>query len=225
MGAIITIAFGVLLLGVPFDPGAVSWIALAVVMLLGIVSIFAIGVLLAAICLQTRQESWHYPEAVAGALFLVSGAVFPLSVLPEPVQALGLVTPLPWWIEGVRHAIFPGGTSGIGGPGSLWTSVTGTASPDPDDRRRRLLLTGALVTLAATGIFRSASAARRIAGCWTGRLAPDGGIDQRDADLRGQSRARTSRRSSAPSARSSTSAACATSCWSRRRTGSSCRAS
>jgi ABC-2 type transport system permease protein len=155
MGAFITIAVGVLFLGVSFDPAVVSWIMLAVVMALGIGSIIAIGVLMAAVCLQTRQESWSYPEAMAGALFLVSGAVFPLSVLPQPVQVIGLLTPLTWWIEGVRHAAFPGGTSGVGGAGSLWTTVTGTASPDAATIVVALLVTGALVTLAATGIFRA----------------------------------------------------------------------
>ncbi len=114
----------------------------------------AIGVTLAAICLQTRQESWSYPEAVAGALFLVSGVVFPLAVLPTPVQVLGLVTPLTWWIEGVRHAVFPTGPSSIGGPGSLWQQVTGTISPEPLVIVGALLATGALVTLAAIGVFR-----------------------------------------------------------------------
>jgi ABC-2 type transport system permease protein len=155
MGAIITIAVGVIALGVPFDLAAVDWPLLVVVMALGLASILAIGVLLAAVCLQTRQESWSYPDAVAGALFLVSGAVFPLAVLPTPVQAIGLLTPLAWWIEGVRQALFPGGTSGIGGPGSLWTSVTGTAAPDARTIVLALLATGALVTLAATGVFRA----------------------------------------------------------------------
>ncbi len=154
MGALITIVFGVIVLGVRFDPGAISWPVLAVVMVLGIGSIIAVGVLLAAVCLQTRQESWHYPEAVAGALFLVSGAVFPLSVLPGPVQVVGLLTPLTWWIEGVRQSVFQGGTSGVGGPESVWTAVTGTASPDGLTIVLALLVTGALVTLAATGIFR-----------------------------------------------------------------------
>ena len=175
MGALITLAFGVLLLGVPFDPGAVYWPLLVVVMVLGLVSIVALGVLLAAICLQTRQESWHYPEAVAGALFLVSGAVFPLSVLPEPVQALGLVTPAHLVDRGRPARALPGRHVRHRRARKPVDSVTGTAAPDAATIVVALLVTGALVTLAATGVFRSASAARRIAGCWTRRPAPDGG--------------------------------------------------
>jgi len=154
MGGLITIAVGILWLGVPFDPAVIDWPLLMAVAVLGLGALVAIAVLLAAICLQTRQESWSYPEALAGALFLVSGVVFPLSVLPGPVQALGLLTPLTWWIEGVRHAVFPGGPSSIGGPGSFWTATTGTQAPDPATILLALLATGALVTLAATGVFR-----------------------------------------------------------------------
>lgn len=154
MGAIITIGVGIVVLGVPFDAALVDWVGLIVVMILGIGSILAIGLTLAAICLQTRQESWSYPEAVAGALFLISGAVFPLSVLPMAVQAIGLVNPLTWWIQGVRTTMFPGGVSSIGGPGSLWTQLTGSASPDTTTTVLVLLVTGSLVTLAGTTIFR-----------------------------------------------------------------------
>ncbi len=155
MGAAITIVFGVLLLGVTFDLSAVDWPLLVVVMTIGLVAIVAIGVILAAICLQTRQESWSYPDAVAGALFLVSGAVFPLAVLPMPLQAVGLLSPLSWWIEGVRQAVFPGGTSGIGGPTSLWYTLTGTLVPDPTIIVSALLVTGAVGTLVATVVFRA----------------------------------------------------------------------
>jgi ABC-2 type transport system permease protein len=154
VGALITLGVGIGLLGVPFDPARVDWPAVAILLTLGVVAIVAVGLLLAAVCLQTRQESWSYPEALAGALFLISGVVFPLSVLPTPLQALAFLTPLTWWVEGVRQAVFPGGPSSIGGPGSLWTSLTGTAAPDTATTIVALLGTGALVTLAATGVFR-----------------------------------------------------------------------
>ena len=155
MGAAITLAVGVVLLGVPFAPGHVDWPLLIAVMVLGVTAILAIGLLLAAICMQTRQESWSYPEAAAGALFLISGVVFPLSVLPGPVQVIGLVTPLTWWVEGVRRSLFPSGVSAIGGPGALFTEMTGVATPTPAQIVVTLLATGAMATLAAAVVFRA----------------------------------------------------------------------
>ena len=155
VGALITIAVGIVFLGVAFDPTRVDWIGLVVSLVVGLAAIVAIGVVLAAVCLQTRQDSWSYPEALAGALFLVSGAVFPLVVLPTPLQYVGLLTPLTWWIEGVRDALFPGGLSAVGGDGSLWLELTGSARPDQLTTIVALLATGALVTLAASVIFRA----------------------------------------------------------------------
>jgi len=155
MGAAITLGVGILFLGVSFDIARVDWLLLVVVMVLGTASILAIGLLLAAICLQTRQESWSYPEAAAGALFLISGVVFPLAVLPSIAQAAGLLTPLTWWIEGVRHALFPGGVSSIGGAGSLYQQLTGNLAPDPATVVLALLVTGAVATLGAVAVFRT----------------------------------------------------------------------
>jgi ABC-2 type transport system permease protein len=165
MGALITLGFGVVLLGVPFDPGRVDWPLLVVVMALGLATIVAVGVVLAGICIQTRQGSWSYPEAAAGAMFLLTGAVFPLVVLPTPAQALGLLTPLAWWIAGVRQALFPGGVSSVGGPGSLFEQLTGRVAPSGFEIVVTLLATGALVTLAATAVSR-----------WSERRARDRGL-------------------------------------------------
>lgn len=155
MGAVITLAFGIVLLGVSFDLARVDWPLVALSMLLGLTGIVAVGLILAAVIMQTRQEAWSYPEAVAGALFLVSGAVFPLAVLPDPVELVGLVTPLPWWIEGVRRALLPDSVSGIGGQGSLWTGLTGTPAPEPIQVLIALFVTGVVSTLAAAIIFRA----------------------------------------------------------------------
>src|SRR4029077_8727388 len=55
VGAVITIIVGVLLLGLPLDLAIIDWPLLVVVMTLGLIVIVAIGLLLAGICLQTRQ--------------------------------------------------------------------------------------------------------------------------------------------------------------------------
>jgi ABC-2 type transport system permease protein len=155
MGTVVALVFSVIVLGLRIDLGGVHWPLLVTSLLLGLVPILAIGLLLAAVCLQTRQESWSYPDAVSGAMFLVSGVVFPLAVLPDPVEAVGLLNPVTWWVAGVRLAIVPEGTPSVGGAGSLWTAVTGSAAPDATTVLLALFATGAMVTLAATAIFRT----------------------------------------------------------------------
>jgi ABC-2 type transport system permease protein len=156
-GALITLTIGVLALGVPFDPATIDWPMLLVSTVIGLLAIVALGLVMAAVCLQTRQESWSYPDAFAGALFLVSGAVFPLAILPAPIQAVGLANPLAWWIEGVRHAFDPSSPSSLGGPGSLFQSLTGQLTPGNMQVVVALLVTGAVVTLAAAVTFRLSS--------------------------------------------------------------------
>jgi ABC-type polysaccharide/polyol phosphate export permease len=87
-------------------------------------------------------------------MFLVSGVVFPLSVLPSALEAIGLLNPIMWWVSGVRRAILPDGPSSIGGAASMGTAVTGSATPGPFPIVGALFLTGAVTTLLATALFR-----------------------------------------------------------------------
>jgi ABC-2 type transport system permease protein len=155
MGTAVALVFAVIVLGLRIDLATVNWALLAACLVIGLVPILALGVLLAAVCLQTRQESWSYPDAFAGAMFLVSGVVFPLAILPAALQVVGLLNPITWGIAGVRLAVLPDGPSSVGGAGSVWTAVTGTAAPDGPTILAALCVTGALATLAAIAIFRS----------------------------------------------------------------------
>jgi ABC-2 type transport system permease protein len=155
MASVITLAVGVLVLSVPLTIDRIDWPLLAATTLIGVPAILAIGLMLAAVCLQTRQESWSYPEAVGGALFLFSGVVFPLAVLPAPVQAIGLLTPLSWWIEGVRRSVIRDGLSGIGGAGSVYTNLTGMPSPSAAEILVGLTATVIVAVLAGVIAFRA----------------------------------------------------------------------
>jgi ABC-2 type transport system permease protein len=152
--AAITLVFGVVVLGVPFDIGRIDWPLLGLSMALGLAGVLSLAVLLAATIMQTRQDAWSYPEAVAGALFLLVGAVFPMAVLPAPVQMVGLATPLAWWLEGVRQSLFPGVLSAVGGPGSVWTSWTGTGVPSGGQILIALTLTTIAVAILGLAAFR-----------------------------------------------------------------------
>src|SRR5581483_1766508 len=71
----------------------------------------ALGLLLASAVLNMARYGSFLSEGVAGVLFLLSGAVFPIDLLPVWLQALSRSLPTTYWLEGMRRALI--------GPGSM----------------------------------------------------------------------------------------------------------
>ena len=113
VAVVLTMAVGVVFLGVDLRPN-VLYLAAATV--LGVTAVIALGVFMAGWCLQLRQEAWSYPEAIAGALYLVSGAIFPIDILPSFLHPLAYISPTTWWLEASRRGLL-----GHGSPGAIGT--------------------------------------------------------------------------------------------------------
>jgi ABC-2 type transport system permease protein len=101
----ITMGFGLLVLGLPIRLGAIHWPYLGASMVLGLASLAVLGLLLGAATLQMARHYWSVGESVAGALYLMCGAIFPLDVLPAWLRPLGFALPLTYWLESLRRAV------------------------------------------------------------------------------------------------------------------------
>ena len=109
----LTLLVGIVFLGVELRP---NLLILVPATILGVLAVIGLGIFMAGWCLQLRQEAWHYPEAIAGALYLVSGAIFPIDVLPSIVHPIAYVLPTTWWLEASRRGLLGHGSPGmIGG--------------------------------------------------------------------------------------------------------------
>jgi ABC-2 type transport system permease protein len=107
----VTLLVGVVFLDVQLDPNLVVLVPASV---LGLLAVMALGVFMAGWCLQLRQEAWSYPEAIAGALYLVSGAIFPIDELPDILHPIAYALPTTWWLEASRRGLL-----GHGSPGAV----------------------------------------------------------------------------------------------------------
>jgi ABC-2 type transport system permease protein len=108
IAVVITIVFGVVFLHVPLDLAAVDWPLFAVSLILGITMLCLLGLMLASITLLVAHHFFLIGEAVAGALFLLSGAIFPLTILPGWLQPAGYAIPITYWLELMRRSLTGG---------------------------------------------------------------------------------------------------------------------
>ncbi len=105
LSVLITILFGAVFLKVQIDITAVNWPLFLAALLIGIVMLAMMGLLLSGIMLLLVHHSWGIGDAVAGALYLFSGAIFPLEVLPAFLRPVGFFIPITYWLELLRRAL------------------------------------------------------------------------------------------------------------------------
>ncbi len=105
LSVLITVTAGVLFLQVPIDLLAVNWPLFFLALFIGVVMLAMMGLLLGSITLLLVHHSWGVAEAVAGALYLFSGAIFPLEVLPAWLRPVGFAMPITYWLELLRRSL------------------------------------------------------------------------------------------------------------------------
>lgn len=101
----ITIVAGVLFLKVPLHFAEINWGLFLVTLILGVVMLALLGLLLAGITLTVARHEGFIGEATAGALYIFSGAVFPLDVLPAWIRPVGYFMPTTYWLELLRRSL------------------------------------------------------------------------------------------------------------------------
>jgi len=119
IAVIITLLAGVLFFRVPIHLLNTNWAMFISALLLGVLCMTAMGIILGAWTLTLRSEPHFLGEAVSAALYLFSGAVFPITLLPKVLQPIGFLTPMTYWLELSRRALLGNNAMQTPGTGSF----------------------------------------------------------------------------------------------------------
>jgi ABC-2 type transport system permease protein len=146
IGASTTLLVGLLLfaeLRVALLGRNTAWTWLLVYGVLGAVMVVSIGLILAGAALNMARYGMFLSEGITGCLYLLSGAVFPIDVLPPWLRPLSLALPPTYWLEGMRRALL--------GPSELSTPL---AAFDHDHLCLSLAASSAVLAVIAFFFFR-----------------------------------------------------------------------
>jgi ABC-2 type transport system permease protein len=113
VSVVITIAFGLVVFDLPVHLETIDVRLLAVSTALGVLSLAGMGIMMGALTMMMARHFWSLGEAVAASLYLFSGAIFPLDVLPPAIRWLGFLLPITYWLEAARRALLGAGAAGF----------------------------------------------------------------------------------------------------------------
>ena len=97
------------LLHLPVSLSSLNLPLLLLAMLLATVVVAVIAVAYGVLLLALR-DSYGYGELLSQLLYIISGAIFPLTVLPGALRVLSELLPLGYWLELVRRSLLGAGT-------------------------------------------------------------------------------------------------------------------
>jgi ABC-2 type transport system permease protein len=92
--------------------------AALVVLAVASISFVGIGMMTAVMPLISPEKGVQLGFIAQGVLLVVSGVYYPVDVLPGWMQALAVISPATYALEGIRHAILDGA-----GVGAVWGDI------------------------------------------------------------------------------------------------------
>lgn len=113
LAVLVTLGAGVLFFDLPLRISSANWPLFLAAFPLGIIALLFMGIVLGAWTLTLRIEPWFAGEGVAGAFYLFSGAIFPITLLPPVLQPIGYLLPMTYWLELIRRALLGGSSVAI----------------------------------------------------------------------------------------------------------------
>ncbi|MFF8092725.1 ABC transporter permease [Streptomyces sp. NPDC016675] len=103
---VLLLASAALLVDGPLPDGPAGWLTLLWVTTLGLLAVVPLGAAIGAV-LPNPREALALIMLPTMGLLVTSGAVFPITSLPVPVQQVASVFPLKWMAQGLRSALLP----------------------------------------------------------------------------------------------------------------------
>jgi len=153
-GVLLTLLFGVFILGVDIDFAAMNLPLLVVALVLGLATLAIMGLALGGVTFLTAKHAMGINEGVAGIFFVLSGVIFPITILPDWAQSISKLLPVTYWMEGVRRGLEPGVITALG-------PTTGMQSFSDLQILLILVVTAVAFLFISLGIFRYADKVAR----------------------------------------------------------------
>ncbi len=100
--------FGVVALFFNLELAGANFVAALIVLLVASISFIGIGMMTAVLPLISPEKGTQLGFVAQGLLLVVSGVYYPVSVLPEWMQWLSVISPATYALEGIRAAIIDG---------------------------------------------------------------------------------------------------------------------
>jgi ABC-2 type transport system permease protein len=111
IAVVVTLLAGVLFFKVPLHLGATDWPMFLGALMLGVLCLTFMGIIIGTWTMTIRNEPWFVGDATAAALYLFSGAIFPITILPAFLQPIGFLLPMTYWLELIRRALLGPGAA------------------------------------------------------------------------------------------------------------------
>ena len=110
--------FAVVALFFHLELAQANYVAALVVLVVASISFIGIGMMTAVLPLISPEKGTQLGFVAQGVLLVVSGVYYPVSVLPDWMQALAKISPATYALDGIRDAIINGA-----GVSDMWPNI------------------------------------------------------------------------------------------------------